>query len=165
MGGVLTVRTLQESKRRCQLVVRLKVNKCYQKLLCPLSFYIKLLNILNLQGLRGWLQASGRFQTSSPWSISQTSDLCRYLYFFLYLVNCSLVRSVAIWPLSDESLALSQSDLSRLVVYSWSVGAFGIVLAIIFLSNSRRNHSVGTRMITHLYQTSTRNACTYCRII
>ena len=41
----LTVRTLQESKCRCQLVVRLKANECYQKLLCYLSSYINLLNI------------------------------------------------------------------------------------------------------------------------
>ena len=32
-------------KHKCQLVVRLKVNKYYQKLLCYLSFYINLLNI------------------------------------------------------------------------------------------------------------------------
>ena len=32
-------------KRRCQLVVRLKANKCYQELLRYLSSYINLLNI------------------------------------------------------------------------------------------------------------------------
>ena len=53
------------SQRRCQLVVRLKANKCCQELLCSLSSYINFLNLLNLQGLRGRLQAPGRFQTSS----------------------------------------------------------------------------------------------------
>ena len=74
-------------KRRCQLIVRLKANKCYQELLCSLSSYINLLNLLNLQGLRGWLQASSRFQTSSLWSRSQTSDLCRYSYSFSCLFD------------------------------------------------------------------------------
>ena len=36
-------------QRRCQLVIRLKVNKYYQKLLNSLSFYINLLNFLNLK--------------------------------------------------------------------------------------------------------------------
>ena len=63
MGGVIIVQTLQV-KRRCQFVVRLKPNKCYQGLLCYLSSYINLLNIR----LCGWLQAPGRFQTFSPWS-------------------------------------------------------------------------------------------------
>ena len=44
MGGVITVQTLW-IKRRCQLVVRLKANKYYQKLLRYLSSYINLLNI------------------------------------------------------------------------------------------------------------------------
>ena len=44
MGGVITVQTLRV-KRRCQLVIRLKANKCYQELLCFLSSYINLLNI------------------------------------------------------------------------------------------------------------------------
>ena len=43
MGGVLTMQTLQV-KRKCQLVVRLKANKCYQELLCYLFSYINLLN-------------------------------------------------------------------------------------------------------------------------
>ena len=51
-------------KCRYRLVVKLKANKCYQKLLCYLSSYINLLNIK----LCGWLQAPGRFQTFSPWS-------------------------------------------------------------------------------------------------
>ena len=49
MGGVLTVQTLQV-KRRCQLVVKLKANKCYQELLRSLSSYINLLNIRLLLG-------------------------------------------------------------------------------------------------------------------
>ena len=60
---VITVQTLRV-KCRCQLVVKLKANKCYQRLLCYLSSYINLLNIR----LCGRLQAPGRFQTFSPWS-------------------------------------------------------------------------------------------------
>ena len=72
MGGVPQCRL----KRKCQLVVRLKADKCYQELLCSLSSYINLLNLLNLQGLHSWLLAPGRFQTSSPWSKPLTnSDL------------------------------------------------------------------------------------------
>ena len=66
--------TLRELERRCQLVVRLKVNKYYQELLCSLSSYINLLNSLNFQGLRNRLLAPGRFQTSSPWSRSLTNS-------------------------------------------------------------------------------------------
>ena len=66
------------------------------------------------QGLRGRLLAPDRFQTSSPWSRSQTSDLWRYLYLFLCLVNRSLVKSIAIRPLSDKSLVLSQSDCAQM---------------------------------------------------
>ena len=47
MGGVQQCRL----KRRCQLVVRLKTNKCYQELLCYLSSYINLLNIRLCLGL------------------------------------------------------------------------------------------------------------------
>ena len=42
------MRTLQ-AKRRYQLVVRLKANKYYPKLLSSLSSYINLLNLLNLK--------------------------------------------------------------------------------------------------------------------
>ena len=80
--------TLQELECRYQLVVRLKANKCYQELFCSLSSYINLLNLLNLQGLRGRLQASGRFQTSSPWSRPQTSGGTR---------TRSRVRSIVPW--------------------------------------------------------------------
>ena len=43
MGGVIIVKTLWV-KRRCQLVVGLKANKCYQGLLCYLPSYINLPN-------------------------------------------------------------------------------------------------------------------------
>ena len=49
-------------KCNCQLVVRLKANKCYQRLLCYLSFYIILPNIR----FCNWLQAPGWFQIFSP---------------------------------------------------------------------------------------------------
>ena len=61
MGGVITVQTLWV-KRRCQLVVRLKANKCYQGLLCYLSSYINFLSIR----LCGQIQASSRFQIFCP---------------------------------------------------------------------------------------------------
>ena len=64
---VITVQSLWV-KRKCQLVVRLKANKCYQELLCFLSSYMNLVKLLNFQGLRGRLLTTGRFQTSSPWS-------------------------------------------------------------------------------------------------
>ena len=70
-GGKIT---LWELERMCQLVVRLKANKYYQELLCSLSSYIKLLNVLNLQGLCNWLLAPGRFQTCSPWSRPLTNS-------------------------------------------------------------------------------------------
>ena len=57
---------LFKSQTRMSVVVRLKANKYYQGLLCSLSFYINLLNLLNLQGFRHRLLARGRFQTSSP---------------------------------------------------------------------------------------------------
>ena len=66
------------------------------------------------QSLRRRFLAPDRFQTSSPGSRSQTSDLWQYLYSFLCLINCSLLRSVAIRLLSDKSLALLQSDRARM---------------------------------------------------
>ena len=69
---------------------------------------------LKSQGLRGRLLAFDQFQTFSLWSRSQTSNLWRYSYLFSCLVNYSLVRSVAIRPLLDELLALSQSDRARM---------------------------------------------------
>ena len=57
-------------KRRCQLVVRVKANKCYQKLLCYLSSYINLLKIR----LCGRLKAFGQVQAFSPWSRTHTGS-------------------------------------------------------------------------------------------
>ena len=67
MGGVVTVQTLRV-KRRCQLVVRLKANKCYQKLLCYLSSYINLLNLLNLKAsaVGSWPLAGSRPLAPDP---------------------------------------------------------------------------------------------------
>ena len=50
MGGVIIVLTLW-GKRRCQFVVRIKANKCFQEFLCYLSSYINLLNIRFFSGL------------------------------------------------------------------------------------------------------------------
>ena len=115
--------TLWEFKRRCQLVVRLKANKCYQELLCFLSSYINLQILLNLQGFRGQLLAPGRFQTSSPWSRSLTNSdfkggVCTYtrvwpiVWSIVWSVDCNPIALkwvacfVAIWLFLDESLNL-----------------------------------------------------------
>ena len=64
MSGVIIVQILQV-KRRCQLVIRLKVNKCYQGLLCYLSFYINDVTTpgfvpIVLQTILLWFYHSGR---------------------------------------------------------------------------------------------------------
>ena len=64
MSGVTTVQTLQV-KHRYQLVIRLKANKCYQKLLCYLSSYINFLNIRLCSG---------------PWSLRNCYWQCNYYY-------------------------------------------------------------------------------------
>ena len=110
------------AKRRCQLIVRLKANKCYQEWLCFLSFYINLLNLLNLQVLYSRLLASGRFQTSSPWFRPLTNSkplavLILVLLFgqsFLGKVCCNVTalkwvaRFIAIRTHLDKSLDLGQ---------------------------------------------------------
>ena len=68
----------------------------------------------------------------------------------LLVLNCLF----GCWP-----LACSWVDVVRLV------GAFGIVFAIIFLSDSRCNLFLRGRMTTHPYQTSTRIACAHRRMI
>ena len=50
MGGVQQLKV----KCRCQFVLKLKANKSYQELFYFLSSYINLLNLLKLQGLRGY---------------------------------------------------------------------------------------------------------------
>ena len=107
--------TLWELERRCQLVIRLKANKCYQELLCYLSSYINLLNLLNLKAsaVGSWPLAGSRPLAPDP-DLWPTLNLWRCLYLLSCLVNCSLVRPVAIRPLSDELLALSQSDRARI---------------------------------------------------
>ena len=122
------VRTLQKSKRKYQLVVRLKANKCYQELLCCLSSYINLLNLLNFQGLCSRFLDPGRFQTSSPWSRPLTnSDLKGVLIFVLVfdkLFSQLSGQLVVIWPFLDELLALLRSDHFRIscsTSVAWSV--------------------------------------------
>ena len=124
MGGVWQSRL----KRRYQLVIRLKANECYQKLLCSLSSYINLLNLLNLQGLHNQLLAPGRFQTSSPWSRPLTNSKLKEVLVLVLVFDQSFGQLfgqlVAIRPLLDELLALSQSDCSRmscLTLVAWSV--------------------------------------------
>ena len=43
-------------------------------MLCYLFFYINLLDLLNLQSLRGWFLTPDWFQTSSPWSRTHTGS-------------------------------------------------------------------------------------------
>ena len=38
-GDGVNVKASSRAKRRCQLIVRLKANKCYQEFLCYLSSY------------------------------------------------------------------------------------------------------------------------------
>ena len=119
--------TFWKLEHRCQLIVKLQANKFYQKLLCCLSSYINLLNLLNFQGLHGRLLTLSRFQTSNPWSRPLTnSDLkrgaytrarvCQIVWSIVWSIGCdpTALRTipcfVAIWPLSDESL-----DLGRLI--------------------------------------------------
>ena len=103
-------------KYRCQLVVRLKANNCYQELLCYLSSYINSLNIR----LCSRLQAFSRFQIFSLWSRTHNSFspyptllviiillaffqsiVCNYFFFakelflIVYLVNCLVKHPIA----------------------------------------------------------------------
>ena len=66
------------------------------------------------------------------------------------ILSCSLVFD---YSFGRWLLACSWVDVVQLV------GAFDIVFAIIFLSGSRRNHSLKRQMTTHPYRTSTRIAC------
>ena len=89
IGRVITVQALWV-KRRCQLVVRLKANKCYQKLLNSLSFYINFLNFLNLKAfvVGSCPLAGSRPLVSNPDLRSQT---------FGYTYTCSCVWSIVFW--------------------------------------------------------------------
>ena len=169
--------TLRELEHRCQLVVRLKVNKCYQELLCSLSSYINPLNLLNLQGLRNQLQAPGRFQISSPWSRSLTnSDLKGVLVLVLVFVQ-SLGQLAAIPPLLDKLLALSQSGRSRMSCLSSVARLVGLNRSIVGLIGwcfqyCSCNHSPEQFktesfpwIITHPHQTFTRITYAYREII
>ena len=54
-------------KRKCQLVVRLKANKCYQELLHFLSSYINLLNIKLFAQVSGLhVSATGNVTVTPP---------------------------------------------------------------------------------------------------
>ena len=56
------------SQRSCQFVVRLKVNKYYPELLSSLSFYLNLLNLLNLKdsAFNSWSLAVFRLLAPDP---------------------------------------------------------------------------------------------------
>ena len=156
-------KTLQKLERKCQFVVRLKANKYYQELLCSLSFYIKLLNLLNLQGLCGRLLAPGRFLTSSPWSRPLTNSrphpIPSVIFAVIVIVQSITFRLVSAFA-KVAGLAKPSFSITWLVDLDWSivgligwlsqlvgqllvqlVDAFDIVLAIFFLSGSRWNHS------------------------
>ena len=152
--------TLWELERRCQLVIRLKANKYYQELLCSLSSYINLLNLLNLQGLCDWLLAPGRFQTCSSWSRPLTNSkpltvLVFVLVFgqsFFYKVcrNPTAFRWVACFIAirlhSDELLDLGQwFSVIRLCESSCPLAPWTA-------SGPRRNLSTN-RLRTHIWST------------
>ena len=66
MGGVIIVLTLC-IKRRCQLVVRLQANKCYQELLRFLFSYINLINIKLFAQVPGLcVSATGNVTFTTP---------------------------------------------------------------------------------------------------
>ena len=126
------------------MIVRLKANEYYQELLYSLSFYINLLNLLNLQGLRGWLLAPGRFQFSSPWSrLLTNSDLkgdaciCARVCPIVWSVGRNTIALkwvacfVAIRPLSNELFDLGRSVGRSQSVNRWFdrfVGSIGLDL-------------------------------------
>ena len=151
-------------KCRCQLVVRLKANKCYQELPCSLSFYINFLNFLNLQAFCSWLQTPGRFQTSSPQSIPLVnfrpypipsailavivivqSIIFQLVLAFAKVAGLAKPSFSITWLVSLDWLIVGLINwLAWLVSQSlvWLVDAFNILLAIIFLSDLRRNYSL-----------------------
>ena len=156
--------TPRELERRCQLVVRQKANKYYQELLCSLSSHINLLNVMNSQGLCSRFFGPSRFQTSSSWSKPLT-NFRPHPISFVILAMIVIVWSIAFWLVSAftkaASLAKPLFSITQLVGLNWlivgligwlvqSVGrllvklvdAFDIVLAIILVSGSRRNHSL-----------------------
>ena len=130
-------------KGRCQLVVRLKANKCYQGLIYYLSSYINLLNLLNLQSLCGRLLTPGQFQTSSPWSRPLTVLVLILVFSQLFLGKVCrnptalrwVVCFVAIQPLLDKLLVLG-----RLVSRSQSVDRWfnQTMLSILLLQSFSR---------------------------
>ena len=104
MGGVITMHTLRV-KRICQLVVRLKANKCYQELLCYLSFYINnitdttpgvVLIVLLVISLRSlwpycWLYCFDRI------ALAVLLIALLWLYRFGRILNC-ITLIVLFWP-------------------------------------------------------------------
>ena len=85
-------------KHRCQMVVKLKANKCYLRLLCYLFSYINFFNIT----LCGPLKAFGRFQTFSPWFRTHngfrphlTLALIIIILVFVYLIDWLIRRLIA----------------------------------------------------------------------
>ena len=86
--------------------------------------------------------ASGFWPVPDLQPLIKISDLWRYLYLFLCLVICFLIRSVAIQPLSNESLPLSRSDrfqmncLSSIACF-WLINRwfYWLMLLILFLQS------------------------------
>ena len=98
MGGVITVQILWV-KHRCQLVVRLKANKCYQDLLRYLSSYINLLNIRLCLGF--WPLHKCYWQYNHPQvcfdCIADYIALIADLIFDCIALVWSIVRIISSW--------------------------------------------------------------------
>ena len=83
-------------KRRCQLVVRLKANKCYQELLCYLSSYINFLNIRLFARVFGLCVSATDNVTTSKFVliVLQTISLWLLLFGQLFLLSHLKVQAV-----------------------------------------------------------------------
>ena len=98
-------------KHRCQLLVRLKANKCYQELLCYLSSYINLLSIR----LLGWLLVPDQFQTSSPWSRPLVNSGPHSIISSILAVII-IIQSIAFWLILALIKVVSLVKLLFLVI-------------------------------------------------
>ena len=144
MGGVI-VQTLRV-KRKCQLVVRLKANECYQELLRYLSSYINLLNIRLCLGLWPLRKCYWRYNRYHPRvcldHIAGHIALIALLwpYRWSYCFDCiALIALIALTVSLVVSLWFSCSE-----VFS----AFGIILTICS-SNCERPKTEFTALMNH----------------
>ena len=132
-------------------------------LLCSLFSYINLLNLLNLQAFRSWLLAPSWFQTSSSWSRPLTnsrpypipSAILAMIVIIWSIVSWLVLAFAKVARLAEPLFSMTWSvsfDKSIVGMFGWLVqlvgqslvclvNAFNIVLMVILLGGSRRNHS------------------------